>query len=268
MLRQPRFSRVEVLGLGKSAKLGKTGAASLAKVCPHLRELDLTSLAVSNDDCASLHAAIPELAGLSFYVDYAQSSTLGHAVHPLNGYLMRATAQRLCDAFSPFASLLRLQISCTHREADDFGDLVLRQLAKHCPKIELLSMVSTFLEDIPMHWSEEVMDREMREQARTQNLTDLGVAALLGGCPQLHSLTLKPAWFLETSFQTISDQLKASPPLLKLKHLAVTDNPALSSPVSGSLLRLSLATNQSAHVGMITVYTRTLLTLPPWLRYG
>ena len=39
MLRQPRFSCVEALGLGKSAKLGKTGAASLAKVCPHLREL-------------------------------------------------------------------------------------------------------------------------------------------------------------------------------------------------------------------------------------
>ena len=95
------------------------------------------------------------------------------------------------------------------------------------------------------------MDREMRGCARTQKLTDLGVAALLGGCPQLHSLTLKPAFFLEAAFQKISDQLKASPPLLKLKHLAVTDNPALSSPVSGSLLRLSLATLQSAHVGMI-----------------
>ena len=87
------------------------------------------------------------------------------------------------------------------------------------------------------------MDHWVRDEAREQNLTDLGVAALLGGCPQLRSLTLKPALFVETSFQKISDQLKASPPVLKLKHLAVTDNPALSAAVSGSRLRLSLAVN-------------------------
>ena len=243
MLRQPRFSCVEALGLGKSAKLGKTGAASLAKVCPHLRELDLSSLAVSSDDCAALHVAVPELVGLSFYVDWAQSRALGQAVHPLYGFPVHAAAKRLCDAICPFASLLRLQISWDHNEGEDFGDHVLKQVAEHCPRLELLSMVNSFLENIPTHWSDEVMGREIRKQARAQNLTDLGVAALFGGCPQLHSLTLKPAWFLETAFQKISDQLKASPPLLKLKHLAVTDNPALSSPVSGSPLRLSLATN-------------------------
>ena len=93
------------------------------------------------------------------------------------------------------------------------------------------------------------MDHWVRDEAREQNLTDLGVAALLGGCPQLRSLTLKPALFVETTFQKISDQLKASPPVLKLKHLAVTDNPALSAAVSGSRLRLSLAVNS---VGTVT----------------
>ena len=250
MLRQPRFSCVEALGLGKSAKLGKTGAASLAQVCPHLRELDLSSLAVSSDDCAALHVAVPELVGLSFYVDWAQSRALGQAVHPLYGFPVHAAAKRLCDAICPFASLLRLQISWGQEYGsfgdtlgEDFGDHVLRQVAEHCPRLELLSMVNSYVENIENYWNHEVMDREIRKQARKQNLTDLGVAALFGGCPQLHSLTLKPAWFLETAFQKISDQLKASPPLLKLKYLAVTDNPALSSPVSGSPLRLSLATN-------------------------
>ena len=248
MLRQPRFSCVEALGLGKSAKLGKTGAASLAKVCPHLRELDLSSVAVSNDDCASLHAAVPELAGLSFCVDSSTvwERALGNAMDPLYGLPLYTTAKRLCDAVSPFTSLLYLQISWDSG-AEDFGDRVCLMVAEHCPNLQLLALVSCFLENIPtycQYWDENDIDDRVRGQARTQNLTDLGVAALLGGCPQLQSLTLKPACFLETAFQKISDQLKASPPLLKLKHLTVTDNPALSSALGGSLLRLSLATNR------------------------
>ena len=245
MLRQPRFSRVEVLGLGKTAKLGKTGASSLAKVCPHLRELDLSSLAVSKDDCASLLSAAPELTGLSFHVDSTQSYALGQTMHPLYAYPINAAAKRLSEAVLQFTSLLHLQISWDH-EGEDFGDHVLTQLAEHCPKLQLLAMVNSWLGRLKdnCRWSEEAVNREIRDQARTQNLTDLGVAALLGGCPQLHSLTLKPAWFLETAFQKISDQLKASPPLLKLKHLEVTDNPTLSSPLSSPvLLRHSLATN-------------------------
>ena len=234
-LRQPRFSCVEALGLGKATKLGKTGAASLAKVCPRLRELDLSSLAVSRDDCASLHAALPELAGLSFHVDYCQSNTLG-----IWGYWPTG---RFCDAIAPFTGLRSLKISWDRSEGRNLGDDVLSQLPKLCPNLELLSMVNAFLDNIPIYWSEGMLDERVRHEARDQKLTDLGVAALLGGCPQLRSLTLKPALFVETSFQKVSDQLKASPPLLKLKHLAVTDNPALSAAVSGSRLRLSLAVN-------------------------
>ena len=96
-LRQPRFSCVEALGLGKATKLGKTGAASLAKVCPRLRELDLSSLAVSRDDCASLHAALPELAGLSFHVDYSQSNALGiWGYWPTGGSAMRLLRSQAC----------------------------------------------------------------------------------------------------------------------------------------------------------------------------
>ena len=64
--------------------------------------------------------------------------------------------------------------------------------------------------------------------------------ALIRGCSGLQRLTLGPTLRVATAFQTISDQLSAKPPKLKLTHLAVTDNPALSAPVSGAVLISSL----------------------------
>ena len=228
VLSQPRFSRVEVLHLGSAFKFGKTGAAALSAACPHLCEIDLTDAIVTCNEFKSVTAEFPQLSGLSFF---ARSATID-ALHDPDDQHNRCEGYLLCAALAPFANLLRLEVTIDEGGITDLGDRVLRHLASHCPRLQELSMTTpSYATSWRGRW-QNCLDRHTERQ----QLTDDGVIALLGGCPELQRLALGPTLLVETAFQTISDQLSAKPPKLKLTHLAVTDNPALSEPVSGAVL--------------------------------